>query len=387
MTPIFKATTAADFLALVPRLAGFSPSRSLVLVPFAGNRTLGVMRLDLPDDTDDVERVASTFIGLICRIATADALAPVVYTDAGFAESEGLPHDRLMSALLARADICGLDVRDALCVASDGWGSYIDPGCPPEGRDLAELRLDRAELDDLPLDPGDQSTGHALPPVDLAEKERVGRALHDLSFAVSVLQNETWADPDLPDDPARIDPRALAAAEALDDLPLLLEDALDWDPSHLDAFQAATLGWSLARPALRDIALTQWCRGLEAGDRAAEAQLRWQDGEAYPDELAASMWGEGPRPEPERLSHALELSRRIAAAVPRDDRPGALAACAWLSWALGRSTHAAAYAGEAVKIDPAHGLSEIVLTFVANAHLPEWVFERPVPRGPVTQVI
>ncbi|MFG6475416.1 DUF4192 family protein [Microbacterium sp. P06] len=387
MTTIFQAATAADFLALVPRLAGFSPTRSLVLVPFAGNRTLGVMRLDLPDDHDDVERFASTFVGLVCRIATADALAPVVYTDATFGETDGLPHDRLMSALLTRADICGLEVRDALCVAADGWGSYLDPTCPDEGRALAELRLDRAELTELPLRSGDQTGGAALPLVDLVEKERVGRALHDLSHAVSMLRHETWADPDSPDDPARVDPRALAAAEALDDLPLLLEDALDWDPAGLDPFQAAALGWSLMRPALRDIALTQWCRDLDAGDEAAEAQVRWQEGEEYPAALASSMWGEGPRPDPDRLARALELARRVAVVMPRADRPGALAACAWLSWASGRSTHAAGYAEAALAIEPEHGLSQIVMTFVTNAHLPEWVFERPVPRGTLTRVI
>jgi hypothetical protein len=379
MTTIFKAATAADFLAAVPRLAGFSPTRSLVLVPFAGNRTLGVMRLDLPDDDSDVERLASTFIGLICRIATADALAPVIYTEARFADAPGLPSDRLMSALLTRADICGLDVRDALCVAADGWGSYLDPGCPDEGRSLDELRLDRPELAELPLLSGDQNAGLALPLVDLAEKERVGRALGELSHALAILCHETWADPDSSDDPARIDPRALAAAEALDDLPLLLEDSLEWDPARLDPFQAAAIGWSLARPALRDIALTQWCRDLDAGDEAAAAQLRWQGGEEYPAELASSMWGEGERPDAERLTRALELARRVAAVVPRADRPGALAACGWLSWALGRSTHAAGYASEALEIDAEHGLAQIVLTFVSNAHLPEWVFERPVP--------
>jgi hypothetical protein len=50
-----------------------------------------------------------------------------------------------------------------------------------------------------------------------------------------------------------------------------------------------------------------------------------------------------------------------------------------LSWALGRSTHAAGYASEALEIDAEHGLAQIVLTFVSNAHLPEWVFERPAP--------
>jgi hypothetical protein len=387
MTTIFRATTAADFLALVPRLAGFSPTRSIVLVPFSGNRTLGAMRLDLPPDGEDIDRLAATFIGLVCKIATADAITPVVYTDAAFHDADGIPHDRLVGALLARADICGLRVNEALCVASDGWGSYLDPACPAEGRPLDELRLDRPELDELPIRSGDQSAGAALPLIDLAEKERVGRALRELDSAISIVRGELWAKSDAAGDLGRVDPRALAAAAILDDFPLLFEDALEWDPARLDPFHAAALGWCLARPAMRDIALTQWFHDLEVGDKAVEAQFRYHEGEEYPAELASFMWGEGPAPDPERLTRALELSRRVAAAVPRGERPGALAACAWMSWALGRSTHAGGYAGEALQIDPDHGLAQIVLTLVSNSHLPEWVFDRPVPQGTVTRVI
>ena len=91
------------------------------------------------------------------------------------------------------------------------------------------------------------------------------------------------------------------------------------------------------------------------------------------------MWGEGDRPEPDRLSAALELARHLAALAPRPQRAGVLATCGWLAWALGRSTHAAHYAGLACEIEPEHGLGEIVRSFVHAGHLPEWAFERPVP--------
>ena len=45
-----------------------------------------------------------------------------------------------------------------------------------------------------------------------------------------------------------------------------------------------------------------------------------------------------------------------------------------LSWALGRSTHAALYAERACEVDPEHGLSQIVLSFVQAGHLPDWAF-------------
>src|SRR3546814_5555462 len=83
MTTIFRAAGAADFLALVPRLLGYLPSRSLVLIPFDGNRTLGGLRLDLPRDLDPLEldRTSSTVMGMVCKVSHTDAVALVAYTD------------------------------------------------------------------------------------------------------------------------------------------------------------------------------------------------------------------------------------------------------------------------------------------------------------------
>ncbi len=60
-----------------PHLLGFRPSRSLVVIPFAASRSLGAMRFDLPDAEPDstraVDRVAATVVGMVCRVAEADA--------------------------------------------------------------------------------------------------------------------------------------------------------------------------------------------------------------------------------------------------------------------------------------------------------------------------
>ncbi|WP_314854580.1 DUF4192 family protein, partial [uncultured Microbacterium sp.] len=58
MSLTVKAADAAQFLSLVPRLLGFTPTQSLVLVPMARGRSLGAMRLDLPHE-DLVDTVAS----------------------------------------------------------------------------------------------------------------------------------------------------------------------------------------------------------------------------------------------------------------------------------------------------------------------------------------
>ena len=404
---IVKAADAAQFLSFVPRLLGYHPTRSLVVIPFHGSRSLGAMRFDLPpEDAESVDRVASTVVGMVCRLAEADGVAAVVYCDETFAGSDRMPHRGLAEALERCADAGGLRVSDLLCVASDAWGSFLDAACPATGRPLSELEVTFDELAGVPEPGGDQATGAELPDTDLAERERVGRALAALGQAVGLLCGDGAPVPDVagPEDAAvtaasedlapapppvtdeagapadagapRIDPLALATVCRLDDLPTLFEESLDWDADALEPFDAAALVWCLSRPSLRDIALVQWSGTLLHGDEAFDAQLRWEAGEEYPAHLAMRMWGEGDRPDPERLATALRLVRRVAALAPRPSRPGPLAMCAWLSWALGRSTHADVYASQACEIEPEHGLSEIVLSFVRAGHLPDWAFRR-----------
>lgn len=376
MPTIIKASDAADLLALVPTLAGYRPRQSLALVLFRGKRTAGVMRYDLPgadSAPDAVEAMASTTIGLACKVDRVDGIAIVVYADGPLRQLPGtVVGDALVLALEQRAHVCGLRVVDALCVADDGWASYADG----QARPIAEV-LEREAGLDMPVPSEDQGSGAHLPEVDLAEKERLARALITIDDAAAAIlaapsDVETVDVPSL----ARLDPRALAAVVALDDLPDLFEDALSWDPAHLDAFSGAVLLWCLRRPALRDVALQQWAGDIHSGELALFAQARWEAGEDYPLELGARFCGEGPRPDPGRLHRARNLARRIAAAAPRDARPGPLAAAAWLSWALGSSTHAGFYAEQALAIDPEHGLSQIVMTMCAASHLPEWAFTR-----------
>ena len=370
MTTIVKAASAAQFLALVPRMLGYRPTRSLVLIPFAGSRSLGAMRIDLPADSDSVDAAAATVLGMVCRLPEADAVAAVAYTDESFAD--GMPHGALAAALASRADACGIRLNDSLCVAGDGWGSYLDAELPPGGRPLAELGDEPQGAAHLAIVDGDQAAGSDLPTADETDRELVAGALASLADAVGVLCGPD-ADGAVPAPTGRVDPRALSAVCTLDDLPALFEDALRWDPD-LSPYDAAAIIWCLSRPALRDIALVEWCGGLAAGDQAFDAQLRWEAGEEYPTHLAMHMWGEGERPDAERLERGLALARRAAALAPRSTQPGPLATCAWLAWALGRSTHAELYARRACEIEPEHGLAEIVRSFVHAGHLPDWAF-------------
>lgn len=375
MPTIVRAADAAQFLSLVPRLLGFVPARSLVVVPMCRGRSLGAMRVDLPSAPTPgpaSDAVAATVVGLACRIADADGAMVVVYTDA--AVTGILPHRALVESLSDRAEACGLPIADALVVGANGWGSYLDRDLPPGGHPLTDLVAHDAP-DSLPAPPtGDQASGAALPKPDDAARAAVAQAARALDAALAAICGIAPSAAAGRAPAPRIDPAALEAACELDDLPALFEQVLDWDPARLAAMRAAMLGWCLGRPALRDVALVQWASDQAGGDVAMDAQRKWEDGAEYPSDLASVMWGEGRRPDPERLERALEVARVVAALLPKRRRAGTLAVCGWLAWALGRSTHADRYAAQALRIERGHGLAEIVRSFVAAGHLPDWAF-------------
>lgn len=332
MTTIHKATQPSDFLAAVPSMLGYQPTESVVVIPFAGPRTVGAMRFDLPG-VENAAAVANVAAGLVCKIEGATGLAVVVYGERTQAEA-------VAEAITGKAAECGLSVVERFYVTGSGWGLIGDDAVSP----MPEVPEHLAAM----VTAANQHAGAALPEVDEAIAREVAEALPgDLGLRLAMLD---------------VDP--------LD----LYEGALSWDGSNLEAQSAATMIAMMNRPSLRDVALVQWAHGFAAGESALDAQIAWESGVEYPKHLAMVMWGEGPRPDPKRLEAALTACRHLAALAPEDAQVGPLAAAAWLSWALGRSTHADVYARRALAIDPEHGLSQIVGTFVAAGHLPEFGF-------------
>lgn len=393
MQTIVKAVDSADFLSLIPSLAGFTPRDSLVVVPFRRNRTVGLMRFDLPHRLDPVEtdQVASTLVGTLCRIDGVDGAVIVVYTDEratdaggrGAPESSAFPAAALVDAMLTRFDTCGIATVDALGHGADGWWSFLEPEAGIRPRDeIAERARHVPQVSEPPA--ADQWAGAALPVVDPAARKRVARALAAIdrligewsAAAERIIASQgsglRTADAllDALDDARHANPDWAFITETT----AFIEQTFALDPSELEARDLARLGWLLARPSMRDVALLQWCDGRAAGERALDAQHAWEDGEPYPALGAARFFGEGPKPDPDRLARALALVRHVAAHLPRRERPGSLAAAGWLAWARGSSTHATRYAADALRIDPSHGLSQIIATLTANGHLPEWGF-------------
>jgi hypothetical protein len=378
MTTIVHAAGAAELLAAIPVLTGFTPRDSVVLLPFRRSRTAGALRFDLPPAGDSdaegvpsptVEQFAATTLGLVRRIPGADGLAIAVYADGAeqTATGEGPPVADLVEALLREADARGLHIVEALHVGAGAWRDYRDPLAPPHPL---------AEVPAPPPVPGfagpapDQFSGTELPDPGLFATESVGRALISLERVLGPAGPQRTP----PTAVDRVDPRAQETAALLDDLPSFLEELLD-APETPSPFAAAALIWILNRPALRDVALVQWASSIEHGDRALAAQLcHTATGREVPVDVGGILIGHGPRPDLDRLGVALTLLRRTVALAPRQARGGPLAAVAWLSWATGRSTHAIRYLDQAQEADPGLTFAQLLRAVIDAGVLPDWAF-------------
>lgn len=359
MTTLLRASDSAEFVGIVPELAGFTPTQSLVLLPFHGRRTHGAMRMDLPDDELPPEDYARAAIELITRVEGADAVAVVVYTDDDpHPTRDGLVLPLLLHVdeLLGEAEGAGLRVVDALCVTPGGWSSYLE-----DDPELAPMPVSAHPL-------GDQHAGAELPPADLAQKEHVGRALRDLETLLDRGEHQ------------RIDgsenPQAIAALVLLEDIPGFFERVLD-SPAEQAPFVTAALLWCLSRPLLRDVAIVQWATSLADGERTLDAQCDFAESRSeIPEDLGGVFLGRGATPDVDRLQVALSVIRLATARAPRAAKPAPLTVAAWLSWAMGRSTHAGHYLRMVRAIDPAYGLAELLGTVVGAGMLPDWAFRQ-----------
>jgi hypothetical protein len=356
MSHVMKAASTADLLVVVPLLLGYRPRNSIVFVTFRGKRSCGAMRVDLPtvDSERILRRLVTTMVGMLCKIPEVDAILPVVFTDTEFDDSTVPPHANLVAIVNRRIELSGFELRQSLCLAADGWGSYLDDDIPTGGRPLAELESSRV-ADDVPehlrtelgvVDP------HAELLPEATDDEREDTAA-DVEWLRMLMETQ-------PDDDDEI-PRELFP---LTDLPRFAEDLLAGNPTLDDL---ALLAFAVQGPPVRDYVMLQWATDESTGIRLWGA----------PDvECADIMMGHGPRPDLDRVVRAIELLRTVACRVSDRQRLPLLCMLGWLNWALGRGSLAARYVEAAGAIDPEYGMAEVLGTLLHSGMLPEWLFER-----------
>ncbi len=109
-----------------------------------------------------------------------------------------------------------------------------------------------------------------------------------------------------------------------------------------------------------------------------EIVLRWRaEGRADGAGLDAMMLGETRhRPDPARIQRAIESLGRVAANAGAALQPGVRCMLGWLHWALGEGTAAGIHLDEALRIDPGHGMSQLLHVVVGSGKMPEWAFVR-----------
>ena len=370
MSAIVRAASPLQVLAVVPELVGFTPRDSLVLIVFAGSSTCAAYRVDLPAPSSDVvyKRLATTLIGMLCRVRGADGVIPVVYTTDRFDECGGVPRERFATLFVSCARVGGFRVLDALCVAADGWASYMSEPIQhhPSAELEAALAARRGAPDALPvLAAPDRQV--RLPRSNARERARTAEAYAQLGRVA--LTGDLGPRSGLP-----------VEVESVADPVWLAELCLQWDAARLTPVQAALIAFSVRAPSVRDIVMFCWAWGADVGRRAAEFNRRWQTGASVDpkDDVALALGGMGglPAPDSARMDRAIELLRQVAARLPNSLRAPTLTMLAWLNWAAGRGSVAGCYVQRAQRVDAGYGLAELLGTLLSNGALPEWLYIR-----------
>ncbi|WP_158603917.1 DUF4192 family protein [Cryobacterium tepidiphilum] len=386
---VIKARQAQDFLALVPQLAGFLPRNSVVLVAFRGNRTCGALRFNLPESGvphSVYARVASTLVGTLCKIAGVNAVVPVVYTDQPFHLPGGMPAQRFARALVEAAERSGFLVRDVLCVASDGWGSYDDPECPAHGRPLSDIAGSAVAA---PPVIGTIESRAELPPASGPLKEKVAR----LYRRYRRLAGDTPA-------------LGVATGDVIDAI-TAAEEMLGWTEQSPDPEALAAMLFLVQSPPTRDQVMLQIAFGEEIGGVARDVNRRYEaireaTGRSF-DEIAmaeheaaarepgvrteaadaGALLGRlltgfsRERPDPDRVERGIRMLALLVAHAPRAARPAPLCMLAWLSWTLGRGSVAGIFIDRVLAIEPGYSMAITLGVMFDAGHLPEWAWAEP----------
>lgn len=368
MTVILKANGPADLLAMAPPMVGFSPRNSVVLVAFRAKRTCGAMRFDLPASGDRVvhKRIATSIVGMFCKLPEVDAVVVIVYTDDEFGVGDSVPQAAFADVICHRLELSGFEVRESICQAADGWASYLDDYVPVGGNPLtqiAESTVARAINDHADLLPPSASMIDRVPRAEKPQRDRMSKRLEAYEkVRASIQRNQDHCVP--------------TVLDILEDLPFFAEEALTWHSAELDDY-GALLVFAVQAPPIRDLVMLQWAFGLQIGDRQWGQDLEDDSPEGPNAYLGELMMGVGPRPDPRRIEVGIALLLELTSQAEDARRPPLLCMLAWLNWALGHGSQAGLHLDEALAIAPSYSMAQLLHSMTKTGILPEWAFATP----------
>ncbi|WP_029144476.1 DUF4192 family protein [Microbacterium luticocti] len=380
---ILRSRTSADLLAILPVLAGHTLSESLVIVPFRGKRTMSVIRLDLqgPDDQAWAEGLAAVAVGMLSRLTECDGAAIAVYTGDTFPVAYAA-WDESVRVMGDALEAAGFRVKDALCVAADGYASWYDDEAPFDGHPLSDIDDNPLAAQAAQADGGRALAPHravaVLPDPDPALAARLVAAVEDLLV-----------------DGVRSDAFGRMMPAELPDGVELVERLLAHEPDAVPFPQLTGLAALAMLPARRDEMTLQIAFGREIGVRARADSDRWhqrcrESGRSMDDEVRCAIDADpavlhdGPGtlllglgdqvPDVDRIRRGIEILRHVVAHLSVDLRPDLLCMLAWLHWAIGEGTPAGIHIDTALRIDPDHRMAQNVRMLIGGGRLPEWIF-------------
>lgn len=365
MTDVIKAQSDADFLAMVPLIAGFTATNSLVCAAFSGKQTAAAFRMDLPQRkrTADYRGVSLSIINALKRMPGVDGAAIVIYTDDTFAAERGVPWLEFSRHLGDTLHRQGFHLPGFFCIAADGWANYFDRDYPRHGRPLDEIVVDASirPLEDRAVMP------------EVTDAARHGFLEELTSICTGDLPAE-W--------------------EGLDDI-AFVELCATWQAGPLPDYLAAGLTEICQSPAMRDVISLQYAFGDLVAESVAEDNLRYaqlqreQGGTmdevvrrevdagrgSIDDEFTGLLAGIGRvRPDVDRLERGIDQFKRIVALAPEHYLPNALCILAWMLWSRGCASAAGLFVDHALAIDPSHGMAQLLYAMIGSGRVPEWAY-------------
>lgn len=349
---VMKAHRPGEFLAMVPKLLGYNPIHSLVVVGFSQKRTTIAYRLNLdalghyqPEDLISHLRKASL---------ESDGAIFLIYTDDELPDEPPLPFTDELIALAIAAHGMGYTTLPAMIVGANAFGVYGDDEHAPQLHSLLDIQSEDADSLDVEVREN-QNSGTELPEVtdeDLAE--RVHAAVHS-STPEKLLEEDDMHSVIVLSGMVKARPNAKKSSQ---DSALVVGAAM------------------IEMPMFRDAALITWGWGEVAGTQAMEEGRAYQmstnvEGvETY--EILQGQWKI--RPDAANLKAGIGYCKEVAAHLPIEHRAPALFMAGWMEWALGRSSMAAEYLSAAIESDEEYTPARAMQILLEHGFLPEWAY-------------